>query len=109
MTTICGYALDGTFYCVNHVPRNLAACDNDEHQVDSNGVCSSNCGGYGPNPVFTTDEVGEDDICDEPGCGPLLDARVFTRIATSTRRLLCGCVAGETVEKCVPCGEHERK
>jgi hypothetical protein len=26
-----------------------------------------------------------------------------------TRRLLCGCVAGETVEECVPCGEHGKK
>jgi hypothetical protein len=25
------------------------------------------------------------------------------------RRLLCGCVAGGTVEECVPCGEHRVK
>ncbi len=37
------------------------------------------------------------------------DALTELRPLRQTRRLLCGCVAGETVEKCVPCGEHERK
>ncbi len=68
-TDVIGYAFDGALYCPDHVPQAAeTGCKCGE--VDSEGACSSNCHGYGPNPVFVSDAM-PGDACDVPGCGYL--------------------------------------
>ena len=59
-----GYGFDGALYCPDHVPQAAeTGCTCGES--DANGACESNCHGYGPNPVFGSDEC--DGTCDTCG------------------------------------------
>jgi len=67
---IVGYALDRAILCVGcargaQLQLARGACDCSPAQLDENGVCSRNCGGYGPNPVFAGD--ASDEHCDQCG------------------------------------------
>jgi hypothetical protein len=65
MIRIIGYAFDGAMYHVDCLPDSwLVTCTCGSY--DKNGVCDQNCHGYGPNPVFSTDEMEGDEMCD--GC-----------------------------------------
>lgn len=62
---VVGYGFDGALYCPLHVPSAQATGCECGH-VDESGACESNCHGYGPNPVFSTDEDrGTCDTCGE--------------------------------------------
>ncbi len=66
---LIGYAFDGALYCPTHAPRAKSTgctCG----KADENGVCMSNCHGYGPSAVFL-DNGQPGDACDLPGCGYL--------------------------------------
>ena len=66
MPEIVGYGFDGAIYCPGCVPdASQTGCRC--HEVDENGACMNNCHGYGPNPVFSTDEGWEEDVCDTCG------------------------------------------
>jgi hypothetical protein len=69
MPRIIGYGFDGAFYCVDcAIARKAelnASCECGER--DENGLCESNCQGYGPNPAFSTDETPDGYCCDECG------------------------------------------
>lgn len=64
---IVAYSFDGAFYCTECV-KNPPECDCGD--LDENGICANNCHGYGPNPVFASDELEPGDACDD--CGALL-------------------------------------
>jgi hypothetical protein len=64
-TDIIAYNFDGATYHVECINRSIrkqlnASCTCGEY--DSNGLCENNCHGYGPNPVFGSDE-GSCDVC----------------------------------------------
>ena len=56
---IVGYALDGACYHVDCMPESECTCSK-----DFNGQCEENCGGYGPNPIFASEEEWESMVCD---------------------------------------------
>jgi hypothetical protein len=69
---IIAYADAGDVYCIDCTPKvwdSYDSCDCDSG--DENGVCENNCSGYGPNPIFSTDEQEEPIICGS--CQELVD------------------------------------
>jgi len=69
-TDILGYAFDGALYCVECL-TNPKECTCLRSELDENGLCSANCHGYGPNPVFGDSEDGG--TCDACGADLLDD------------------------------------
>ena len=67
---IVGYGFDGAFYCIDCATKKRSElndrCECDRDERDENGLCQENCHGYGPNPAFSTDDLG-DTVCDECG------------------------------------------
>jgi len=60
---VIGYAFNGAAYCVE-CATNPRECECAPEALDGNGLCAANCHGYGPNPVFSTDEFnGTCDVC----------------------------------------------
>ena len=62
---IVGYTFDGAIYCTSCI-KNPKSCTCPKRDRDENGICSENCHGYGPNPIFSGD-VQSSDRCDSCG------------------------------------------
>jgi hypothetical protein len=58
---VVGYAFDGAEYCLDCAenPQECTCGDTDE-----NGMCASNCHGYGPHPIYAGDETERPAVCD---------------------------------------------
>ncbi len=64
---IVAYTRDGEILCVGCMIDEVRSADykgcKDKKHRDSNGVCSDNCSGYGPNPVFASEELAAGTTC----------------------------------------------